>query len=246
MRRGWPLAKFGGSVFALVTLVLGCASQDPRARLKTVSVGQYQAELVERGIWSGGAEYKFEDVGRGTLATAIELGLMPEHKVLDIGAGSLRVGWWFLHFIEPSNYYAIEPVRERIHTAIEILGVDDIHVFYNMDFKFPPVDFDFVIARSIWTHASKDMITTMLAEFAENSTPDAKFLTSVKLAETPDQEYWGTEWVGRINADDQPAVVFHSSDWMEREAAKYGLKVEVLGDLTNQTWVVVSRDQEVE
>jgi hypothetical protein len=222
----------------------GCGQSDQRSKLRSVSLSEFKAELKKRGIWWGGADYKFEDVGRGTLSTAIEHGLMPDHKVLDIGAGSLRVGWWLLHYIEPSNYYVIEPVQDRIHTAIEILGADDINVYYNMDFEFPSTRFDFVIARSIWTHASKSMISKMLSEFAENSNPNAKFLTSVKLAQSESQDYKGDEWVGRVEKTGRPAVVWHSLEWMQQESAKNGLTLEVLENLTGQTWVLIARQSD--
>ncbi len=147
-------------------------------------IGKFQDGLRQAGIWAGGPGFKFEGVGRETLAAAIKYGLDPDHKVLDVGAGSLRVGWWLLHYVEPENYHAIEPVKNRVDTAAAMIGAD-IHVYYNTDWEFPPVDFDFVIARSIWTHASKWMISKMLAEFADNSAPNARFLASVLPARHP-------------------------------------------------------------
>jgi hypothetical protein len=229
----------------VAVLISGCQLNEEGRTPRTVSLEDFKEQLQARKIWLGGGIPKFEEVGRGTFATAIEQGLMPDHRVLDIGAGSLRIGWWLLQYIEPSNYYVIEPVKERVHNAVEILGAHDIHIYNNMDFEFPRARFDFVIARSIWTHSSKGMIAKMLSEFAENSSQQARFLASVKLAESEDQDYKGDVWVGRVENVGRAAVVRHSQEWLEQEAENNGLMLQVLGELTGQTWVVILRPEAV-
>ena len=210
--------------------------------LEATSIEAFEEGLRAAEIWFGGPEERFAEIGRGTLALAIENGLNPDGRVLDIGAGSLRVGWWFLHYIEPKNYHAVEPVKSRIDTAVQLIGAD-INVYYNSDWEFPAVEFDLVIARSIWTHAAKWMISKMLSEFAENSAPDGKFLTSVKLARYPSEDYQGDEWVGRIEKSDAPGLIRHSLSWMKKECKAHGLELEVMGELGKQTWILITRIQ---
>ena len=199
-----------------------------------IGLPEFKRAIAAAGLFSGGPDARFEQVGRQTLAKSISLGMMPDDKVLDIGAGSLRVGWWFVQYLKAENYYAVEPVRKRINGAADILGVD-INVFYNDDWEFPEVEFDFVIARSIWTHAAKWMIAKMLSEFRENSSQDGKFLTSVGLTESEEQDYEGSEWLAG------PPLVRHSLDWIERECARNGLRVETSGQLYKQTWLLITR-----
>ena len=207
-----------------------------------VSLEEFRSGIREAGIWMGGPKRRFEGVGRDALAAAIRHGLMPQHRVLDIGAGSLRVAWWLFQYIEPSNYHAIEPVRERIDRAAQILGVaDEIHIYYNTDFEFPSVTFDFVIARSIWTHASKPMIAKMLAEFDENAAPEGRFLTSVIFAATEEEDYQGDEWVGKVEKSDAPGMIAHSREWIEKECTKNGLSLQVAGEFYGQTWLLIAR-----
>src|SRR5437773_6599477 len=207
----------------------------------TVTLDDFKAGILKAGLFTGGPEDRFEDVGRQTLATSITVGLMPEHKVLDIGAGALRVGWWLVHYVDPSNYYAIEPARERIDTAARLLNMD-INIRYNDDFKFPDVEFDFVLARSIWTHASKSMISKMLAEFAEHSTPEGKFLTSVLLARSEQEDYKGDAWVGKVLETDPSGVVKHSLGWIITECKRHGLSMQQVGDLHGQIWLLIARE----
>lgn len=92
-------------VLIVVAFVLG-RSQQPDIAPKQglgISIGDFKRAIQGAGLFSGGPERKYEDVGRQTFAVSVSQGLMPDHKVLDIGAGSLRIGWWYLHYIRPEN-----------------------------------------------------------------------------------------------------------------------------------------------
>lgn len=210
------------------------SSETPEAR----DVRRFRKSLVAAGIPLGGPEAKFAQVGRKSLAAMIDAGLMPSHRVVDIGAGSMRVGWWLMHYIEPANYHAIEPLRDRIDTAARLLGVR-INASYNDDFTFPDVAVDFAIARSVWSHASKIQIAKMLSEFARTATPGAGFLASVRPATTEEEDYTGDEWVGKGPDSDDPGMVNHSLDWIETEGSRHGLTMKVYGELNSQTWVLI-------
>jgi hypothetical protein len=247
MARTVPSAALGFVlVLGLTGAALSASGEQPipaKRDRPTISLQDFRAAVEKAGIWEGGPLDRYEAAGRVSLATSIRYGLMPHHRVLDVGAGSLRIGWWFLQYIEPSNYHAIEPVRKRLDGATEILGVK-IHRYYNDDWEFPEGPFDFVFARSIWTHASKGMIAKMLAEFAEHSSPDAVFLTSFLPALTEEEDYKGDRWVGTIESDRKKrkkGVVRHSLKWILQECAKHALLVEVGKEDLSQTWLAIRR-----
>jgi len=229
--------------FAFVTLLLAGAAFAEKTPANDFDM--FQKALKEAKVWSGGPDEKADEVGRNGIATLIENGLNPTDKVLDIGAGSLRLGWWILQFVDEQNFHAVEPSKNRIDTAARLMGAD-IHIYYNEDWQFPDEKFDFVVARSIWSHAAKWMISIMISEFAENSSPEGIFLASVRLAgEKPD--YMGDEWIGRPAQTGDVRkktkswrMVNHSEDWLHAEAAKNGLKMEVLDTVNNQTWVALT------
>jgi hypothetical protein len=198
----------------------------------------FKRGLVRAGIPLGGPEAKFAQVGRKTLAAMIDAGLLPTDQVLDVGAGSMRIGWWLLHYIEPRHYHALEPLRERIDTAARLLGAD-INVYDNDDFTFPDVAFDFVIARSVWTHASKGMMATMIAEFARTAAPGGAFLASMRPAGSEDEDYAGDEWVGKGVDSDEPGMVRHSLSWVQAECDRHGLTLRQKGEFNRQTWVLL-------
>ena len=130
-------------------------------------------------------------------------------------------------------------MRKRLDKAAELLGAG-INLLYNDDWEFPDVEIDFVIARSIWTHASKWMIAKMLSEFAEKSSPDGRFLTSVLLARSEREDYKGSEWVGKVLKTDRSGLVRHSLAWIRSECGKNGLTVSSVGDLHGQTWLLIT------
>jgi SAM-dependent methyltransferase len=107
-------------------------------------------------------------------------------RVLDVGCGALRVGYWLMPFLDPGCYFGIEPNREMLNMGLEELVEPEVieraqpRFAHNDDFDFSGfgVSFDFVFARSIWTHASKAQISAMLESFAMTSTPGGVFLTS--------------------------------------------------------------------
>ena len=134
----------------------------------------------------GGPAYLFERMGRRWFEVLLHEGLLPTSRVLDVGAGTLRLGYWLMHFLEPGHYYGIEPQVDMLEAgSTEIIGPDVLeraqpHFSHNSDFDFSAFDttFDYVVACSVWTHASKSQITAMLAAFATTSSPDAVFLAS--------------------------------------------------------------------
>jgi hypothetical protein len=118
--------------------------------------------VEESGTYTGGPIQYFEQAGRNTFVTALRNGLLPDHKLLDFGAGCLRLGYWFMRFLEPGNYYAMEPVKKMVDAGLNNLFDKSL-----LEYKKPTVrisdkcdmsafgtDFDFVIARSILTHTT--------------------------------------------------------------------------------------------
>ena len=57
------------------------------------------------------------------------LGLRDQHKLLDIGCGSLRAGRLFIPYLQSGNYYGIEPEKWLVSEAIQNeLGKDIINI----------------------------------------------------------------------------------------------------------------------
>jgi SAM-dependent methyltransferase len=138
----------------------------------------------------GGPAGDFERVGRAGLEVLLREGLVPSSRVLDVGCGALRLGYWLMRLLDPGCYYGVEPAQEMLALGLEqFVGADvsdraQAHFISTDDFDFTAFGarFDFVVARSIWTHASKSQIRSMLGSFAETSLPSGVFLASYQPA----------------------------------------------------------------
>lgn len=208
-------------------------------------------ELAKEGHFLGGPPEHFDAVGRHQLVTLLEQGLVPSHKVLDVGCGCLRGGYWFIHFLDAGCYFGLEPNESMLDMGRkQVVGEDVILAkrpsFSNrddFDFSTFGVRFDFVVARSIWTHAAPSQIERMLDQFAANRTEDAVFLTSYLPATGDKPQYSGREWVGRSHTSATPGVVTYSLDWISELCAARGLVVrELEHNILNQTWLRIGRD----
>ncbi len=213
---------------------------------------QQKAEQLSKTIFLGGPVGDFEAVGRLQLIMLLKEGLYPFSKVLDVGCGCLRGGYWLVHFLNKGCYYGIEPNRRMLQEGIthilteETLCEKNPHFSSNSDFDFSVFHekFDFVLARSVWTHASKLQIEKMLDEFLENTVSTGVFLSSyLRAGFFRRREYWGKEWVGRSDVSDNPGIVYHSFKWVKKVCQERNLSIQELkeGVYNNQIWLKISK-----
>ena len=101
--------------------------------------------------------------------------------------------------------------------------------------------FDFFLAGSIWSHASKRQIETTLDSFINDSTLTSVFLTTYIPAKSSDDDYQGSCWVGTSHESDIPGVIRHSLKWIEEQCKKRRLNVKELpGEaFDGQTWLQI-------
>ncbi len=217
---------------------------------------QEVAQLLDsRGIFTGGPVKYFEIAGRLQLATLLREGIYPQSKVLDLGCGCLRGGYWLIHFLDPECYFGIEPAAKMLQEGIDHLIEPEVlkekqprfDTNDRFDLSVFGVAFDIVLARSIWSHASKAQIVKMLDGFRANSSSDAFFLTSYYPAGVfKNRDYKGDSWRGRSHESDRPAQVHHSFGWVKEEVESRGMFVKQLADLVfnGQHWLKICRSQD--
>src|SRR2546430_9968312 len=142
---------------------------------------QQKAEMLGEKTFLGVPVRDFEKGGRELLIYMLNAGLNPDSKIIDIGCGVLRGGYWLIHFLDRGCYCGIEPHARRLE-----MGVNTILEPETLEAKRPRFDtnphfdtsvfgekFDFFLAYSIWTHASKPQIQTMLDSFLRDAKEDA-------------------------------------------------------------------------
>jgi SAM-dependent methyltransferase len=214
---------------------------------------QREAEALARsGVFLGGPVEVFEWLGRHQLILLLEHGLMPASKVLDIGCGCLRAGYWLIHFLQPGCYFGIEPNTSMLDAGRKALFTQELLAHKRPTFSadddfdlsvFGTV-FDFVLARSIWTHAAPRQIQRMLDGFVAHTTSGAVFLASYRRARRTEEQYAGCDWVGRSHASDTPGMVGYTLEWIERECSERNLRVtELKPEVQGQWWLRIAKPE---
>jgi hypothetical protein len=214
---------------------------------------QVQAdEMMKQHGFMGVPRETFEIGGRAQLVRLLENGLTPESKVLDMGCGCLRVAHWVVRFLDPGCYFGIEPARERVECGLNYLFTPDELGRKRPQFDFNAsfdssvfgTTFDFFLAGSIWTHASKPQIETMLDEFVRHTRQTGVFLASYLPAKSAKDDYNGDQWVGTSHECDTPGVIRHKLKWIKNACDLRGLSVvELPGlDCDSQYWLRIQRE----
>jgi len=211
-------------------------------------------KLHQEGIFTGGPPNLFESAGRLQLSTLVREGLYPFSRVLDIGCGCLRAGYWLVRLLDRGCYFGIEPNVAMLNAGIDHLLTPEIveskrPSFDNndrYDFSVFGTEFDVFLARSIWTHTSKAQIQIMLDNFVRLSSRDAFFLTSYLPASWFGKgaaDYTGTRWIGKSNTSTKAGLVHHRLSWIEEECQDRGLLATQLEDppFNGQYWLKIVR-----
>lgn len=206
--------------------------------------------IHDSGIFVGCPIDRFEETARDPLHLARQEGLTVDSNVLEVGCGCLRVGYWFIQYLQKSRYCGIEPNvkmlqagRKHILGYLESEKAPQLETNDDFDFGVFGRKFDFVIAFSIWSHASKKQISRMLQQFAAGGNAHAKFIASFAPSDSGRPDYKGDSWVGRSHKSDKKGTVAHSREWITQCASQNGLTVRFIDGLKtiNQSWLVVTR-----
>lgn len=208
------------------------------ARALAPGAGHYTAYV--------GPPQQYDFMGATQFCLLVTLGLRDHHSVLDFGCGSLRAGRLLIPYLGPGNYYGIEPNKWLIDDAIDReLGRTQVAlkrpVFsYQSDFSATHlgVQFDFVLAQSIFSHAGRDVIATSLSGFRACLKPTglvlATFIQPSQMGLSEDFE--GSGWV-------YPECVAYRIETVLRFIAAAGLVGRPLPWFhPRQTWFAMAHD----
>ena len=209
--------------------------------------------IENEGIFLGGPSNSFTRVGRNQLIALLDCGMTPDSKLLDVGCGCLRGGYWAINFLESGNYFGIEPNKAMLNSGLNNLFTTDFldikrpKFSHTDDFDLSVFDvrFDFVVARSIWSHASPIQIESMIESFALNSSDDGVLLVSYKEAIDHDQ-YEGEEWVGKSHQSTKAGIVYYKLDWIAEICKEHRLRVKEMYEDYGQIWLKIFRHGELQ
>jgi SAM-dependent methyltransferase len=199
---------------------------------RDVREGRPQGEDWHREAVGGGWEWK----GKYQFDFLVNQGLKPSHYLLDIGCGSLRGGVHFIKYLNATHYYGIEKEKSLLeagrgielkrcgleHKAPHLLLTDG----FDLSSIPEDVEFDFMLAQSVFTHLLPDMIELCLVRVTPRLRQTGVFYATFFESEDSRIDYGNPHSWRRNerNAAKYPFSLF------QEIAGKVGVSVEHLGD----------------
>lgn len=143
--------------------------------------------------WAIGRGDEWESHGALQLDFLKRQGLLPEHRLLDVGCGPGRAARRFVPYLQPNRYVGCDISRECLKYA-EHLSMDEGWsskgpIFIengDLDLLTPESEtFDFIWAHSVFTHLPEEQIYKMVGNAAKIMSAGAKFLFTYKRCAVP-------------------------------------------------------------
>ncbi|WP_225028446.1 class I SAM-dependent methyltransferase [Xinfangfangia pollutisoli] len=113
---------------------------------------------------------RWEETAEAQMACLLAEGLRPQHQLLDIGCGSLRLGHMAVPFLDPGHYWGTDASGALMRRGYEVELADKARLpadqlVEDADFAFPglPETIDFAIAWGVFTHLPPGALPPALA-----------------------------------------------------------------------------------
>ncbi len=109
-------------------------------------------------------------------------GLSPEHRLLDVGCGALRLGLVAIPYLDSGNYFGIDPNDRLLTLGKTILQKAQIERPHTLscsgafDFERFGTTFHYAMAQSVLTHLSQPEIAQCLTQLKLVMNPGGKFV----------------------------------------------------------------------
>lgn len=204
----------------------------------------YDVEAITRGAQAGEHRHLigglWEEMGAHQLDFLISRGLRPEHRLLDIGCGSLRLGVRAIAWLEPGGYFGTD-LSQALIDAGYAAELDDAlraraprsHFAVNddFDFGFLPQPVDFAIAQSVFTHLPLNHLRRCLARLKGAMRPRGQALFTYFECPPEADLYQPLTHApaGVVTRDDRDPYHYRLTD-LEWAAAQTGWGFEPIGD----------------
>lgn len=194
----------------------------PRPESPYLIPGFYARALAEgrhRDIVGG----RWDETGRAQMALLRDAGLRPEDRLLDIGAGALRLGRLAVPYLAPGHYWATDASAALMQRGRDAELADPTllppdRLIEDTGFAYPgvPANIDLALAFAVFTHLPAETLTTALGTARARFPKLRAFLFTVFLA--PESALSHRQADGVVTHSDRPP--YHRTEAGVRVALK--------------------------
>jgi hypothetical protein len=190
-----------------------------------------------------GPPEKYDLIAANQFNLLTSLGLREHHYFLDIGCGSLRGGRLFIPYLLPNRYFGIEPEKWLLEEGInqncgkDLIKIKSPHFSNDQNFTLSIFgrNFDFILAQSIFSHASKNQIKKCLSEAKKIMTSTSVFVATFVKGSTNNDSI---KWL-------YPECGTYTLDFILKLIESEGLSGKLLKwhHPNNQTWLAIVNNE---
>lgn len=187
---------------------------------------------------------QYDFMGASQFRLLCTLGLRENHRLLDFGCGSLRAGRLFIPYLAKNRYFGVDPNKWLIDEAIKneigesLVEIKRCAFDYNDNFDCSVfgVNFDFIVAQSIFSHAGRSQIKRSFDGFYRNLNEEGIVAATFVIPKDKEIENLGDEWV-------YPGCVFYSEETIAKFSAESSLEyVKIPWHHPRQSWFLFSKN----
>jgi hypothetical protein len=161
----------------------------PTAAISPYLAPNFYADALAKGRHRDIVGGRWDETGRGQMAALRAEGLAPHHRLLDIGAGSLRLGCKAVPYLDPGHYWGTDLSGALLQRGYdqELAHKDRLpptQLIKDSDFSFPgvPRNIDYAIAFAVFTHLPAGHLTPALTNLHARFPSLQRLLFTVFLA----------------------------------------------------------------
>lgn len=139
----------------------------------------------------------WDEIGSLQFNFLLAQGLRPEHYLLDVACGALRLGVKVIPYLEPGHYLGIEKeaalvragLEQELDSAVRLAKKPNVVVSDSFEFEKLGQKADFAIAQSLFSHFPGELIHTCLSRLhpymSDGGTLYATFFESEQRVRNP-------------------------------------------------------------
>ncbi|MEY4722164.1 MAG: hypothetical protein RIQ46_1889 [Pseudomonadota bacterium] len=152
----------------------------------------FYADALAKGRHRDIVGGRWDETGRIQMQLLRDAGLQPHHRLLDIGAGALRLGCKAVPYLDPGHYWATDASGDLLRRGHQMELADPArlpahHLIEDAAFDFPgvPDDIDYAIAFAVFTHLPMPHLRRALLQLRARFPALRQLLFTVFLAPDP-------------------------------------------------------------